>query len=46
MLAVRYYPLAVRQGEPEAEMGLSRWLLHGHKGAFDINEELAYEFAR
>ncbi|PNS21241.1 hypothetical protein CAC42_1020 [Sphaceloma murrayae] len=44
--SMHYYALAARQGEPEAEMGLSKWFLVGHEGVFPKNEELAYVYAQ
>ncbi|KAG8630238.1 hypothetical protein KVT40_001857 [Elsinoe batatas] len=44
--SMHYYALAARQGEPEAEMGLSKWFLVGHEGIFPKNEELAYVYAQ
>ncbi|PSK53895.1 hypothetical protein B9Z65_7701 [Elsinoe australis] len=44
--SMHYYALAARQGDPEAEMGLSKWFLVGHEGVFPKNEELAYVYAQ
>jgi len=45
-LSLHYNALAARQGEPEAEMAISKWFLCGYDGVFDKNEELAYTYAR
>ena len=45
-LSLHYNALAARQGEPEAEMGISKWLLCGFEGIFEKNEELAFTYAR
>jgi TPR repeat protein len=44
-LSLHYNALAARQGEPEAEMAISKWFLCGSEGIFPKNEELAYEYA-
>ncbi|RMZ84344.1 hypothetical protein DV738_g547, partial [Chaetothyriales sp. CBS 135597] len=44
-LSMHYYNLAARQGEPEAEMGISKWFLCGQEGVFEKNETLAFEYA-
>jgi TPR repeat protein len=46
VLSMHYNALASRQGEPEADMAISKWFLCGHEPDFPKNEELAYEFAR
>ncbi|KAJ9658923.1 hypothetical protein H2201_007573 [Coniosporium apollinis] len=45
-LSLHYNALAARQGEPEAEMAISKWFLCGYEGVFEKNEELAYTYAR
>lgn len=45
LLSVQYYSLAAQQGEPEADMALSKWFLCGAEGAFDKDEALARTFA-
>ncbi|KAI5118431.1 hypothetical protein M0805_009709 [Coniferiporia weirii] len=47
LMSVQYYSLASRQGEPEADMALSKWFLCGAEGAngFAKDEGLAYTFA-
>ncbi|KAL2356139.1 hypothetical protein BJ546DRAFT_948121 [Cryomyces antarcticus] len=45
-LSLHYYALAARQGEPEADMAISKWFLCGYEGVFDKNEELAYTYAQ
>ena len=45
-LSLHYSVLAARQGEPEAEMGISKWFLCGFEGMFEKNEELAFMYAR
>lgn len=44
-LSLHYNSLAARQGEPEAEMAISKWFLCGFEGIFNKNEELAYTYA-
>ncbi|KAF2277572.1 HCP-like protein [Westerdykella ornata] len=46
ILSLHYNALASRQGEPEADMAISKWFLCGYDGEFAKNEELAYEYAR
>ena len=45
-LSLHYSALAARQGEPEAEMGISKWFLCGFEGIFEKNEELAFAYAQ
>lgn len=45
-LSLHYSALAARQGEPEAEMGVSKWFLCGFEGLFEKNEELAFTYAQ
>ena len=45
-LSLHYNNLAARQGEPEAEMAISKWFLSGYEGVFRKNEELAFMYAR
>lgn len=45
-LSMHYNRLAARQGEPEADMAISKWFLVGHEGLFPKNEELAYTYAQ
>lgn len=44
-LSLHYNALAARQGEPEADMAISKWFLCGYEGVFQKNEELAYTYA-
>ncbi|KAL3426120.1 hypothetical protein PVAG01_02911 [Phlyctema vagabunda] len=44
-LSLHYNALAARQGEPEADMAISKWFLCGHEGVFEKNEELAFNYA-
>jgi hypothetical protein len=44
-LSLHYNSLAARQGEPEAEMAISKWFLCGYESIFNKNEELAYVYA-
>ncbi|KAL9042612.1 MAG: hypothetical protein Q9180_000483 [Flavoplaca navasiana] len=44
-LSLHYNALASRQGEPEADMAISKWFLCGHKGLFDKSDELAFVYA-
>lgn len=46
ILSLHYNALAARQGEPEAEMSISKWFLCGYEGVFEKNEELAFSYAR
>ena len=45
-LSLHYNALAARQGEPEAEMAISKWFLCGYDGIFDKNDELAFIYAQ
>lgn len=45
-LSLHYNALAARQGEPEAEMAISKWFLCGHEGVFDKNDEMAFVYAK
>ncbi|KAI9676877.1 MAG: hypothetical protein M1817_006716 [Caeruleum heppii] len=45
-LSLHYNALAARQGEPEADMAISKWFLCGYDGLFEKNEELAYVYAQ
>lgn len=45
-LSLHYNALAARQGEPEAEMAISKWFLCGHEGVFEKNDELAFNYAQ
>ena len=45
-LSLHYNALAARQGEPEAEMAISKWFLCGHEGVFEKNDELAFTYAQ
>ena len=45
-LSLHYNALAARQGEPEADMAISKWFLCGYKGLFEKNEELAFTYAQ
>lgn len=45
-LSLHYNALAARQGEPEADMAVSKWFLCGYEGIFEKNEELAYKYAQ
>lgn len=45
-LSLHYNALAARQGEPEAEMSISKWFLCGYEGVFEKNEEVAFSYAR
>ena len=52
LLSVQYYSLASQQGEPEADMALSKWFLCGSSdtdapgAGFDKDEALAFTFAQ
>jgi TPR repeat protein len=45
-LSLHYNHLAARQGEPEAEMAISKWFLCGYEGIFEKNEALAFTYAQ
>lgn len=45
-LSLHYNALAAQQGEPEAEMAISKWFLCGHEGVFEKNDELAFTYAQ
>ncbi|CZR57627.1 related to SKT5 protein [Phialocephala subalpina] len=45
-LSLHYNALAARQGEPEAEMAISKWFLCGYEGVFEKSEELAFTYAK
>jgi TPR repeat protein len=45
-LSIHYNVLAARQGEPEAELAISKWMLCGHEGLFEKNEEVAFTYAQ
>lgn len=45
-LSLHYNALAAIQGEPEAEMAISKWFLCGYDSVFEKNEELAFTYAR
>lgn len=45
-LSLHYSALAAKQGDPEAEMSISKWFLCGFEGLFDKNEELAFTHAQ
>ncbi|KAK1825021.1 hypothetical protein LTR12_000562 [Friedmanniomyces endolithicus] len=44
-LSMHYYALSSKQGEAEADLGLSKWFLVGSEGLFPKNEELAFTYA-
>ncbi|KAL9005027.1 MAG: hypothetical protein Q9188_002176 [Gyalolechia gomerana] len=44
-LSLHYNALASRQGEPEADMAISKWFLCGHKDLFEKNDKLAFVYA-
>lgn len=45
-LSLHYNALAARQGEPEAELAISKWFICGHDGVFQKNEEVAFNYAQ
>lgn len=45
-LSLHYNALAARQGEPEADMAISKWFLCGYEGLFEKSEELAFTYAQ
>ena len=45
-LSLHYNALAAKQGEPEADMAISKWFLCGYEGTFEKNEELAFTYAQ
>lgn len=44
-LSLHYNALASRQGEPEADMAISKWFLCGQKGLLEKSDELAFLYA-
>lgn len=46
VLSLHYNNLAARQGEPDAEMAISKWFLSGHEGVFPKSEAMAYNYAQ
>lgn len=46
VLSLHYNNLAARQGEPEAEMAISKWFLSGYEGVFSKNEMMAFTYAQ
>lgn len=46
LMSIHYNALAARQGEPEAEMALSKWFMIGHEGICQIKHELSYKYAQ
>ncbi|MCJ1444412.1 MAG: hypothetical protein MMC23_004914 [Stictis urceolatum] len=45
-LSLHYSNLAARQGEPEAEMAISKWFLSGYDGIFGKDEGMAFAYAQ
>ncbi|KAI9839747.1 MAG: hypothetical protein M1837_002035 [Sclerophora amabilis] len=45
-LSLHYNALASRQGEPEADMAISKWFLCGYDGVFEKNDDLAFKYAQ
>lgn len=45
-LSLHYNNLAARQGEPEAEMAISKWFLCGYEGLFKKSDEMAFTYAQ
>ncbi|KAL6721204.1 hypothetical protein ACLMJK_000306 [Lecanora helva] len=45
-LSLHYNALAAKQGEPEADMAISKWFLCGYEGTFEKSEELAFTYAQ
>ncbi|KAL8711054.1 MAG: hypothetical protein Q9220_004435 [cf. Caloplaca sp. 1 TL-2023] len=44
-LSLHYNALASRQGEPEADMAISKWFLCGQKDLFEKNDDFAFMYA-
>lgn len=44
-LSLHYNALAARQGDPAADMAISKWFLCGYDGVFAKNEALAFHYA-
>ncbi|KAL8972407.1 MAG: hypothetical protein Q9183_000568 [Haloplaca sp. 2 TL-2023] len=44
-LSLHYNALASRQGEPDADMAISKWFLCGQKDLFEKSDELAFLYA-
>ncbi len=45
-LSLHYNALAAKQGEPEADMAISKWFLCGYEGVFEKDEGLAFTYAQ
>ena len=45
-LSLHYNALAAKQGDPDAEMAVSKWFLCGYEGLFEKNESLAFQYAQ
>ena len=45
-LSLHYSALAAKQGEPDADMAISKWFLCGYEGIFEKNEGLAFAYAQ
>ena len=46
VLSLHYSNLAARQGDPEAEMAISKWFLCGYEEVFRKNEDMAFNYAQ
>ena len=46
VLSLHYSNLAARQGDPEAEMAISKWFLCGYEDLFRKNEDMAFNYAQ
>ena len=46
VLSLHYSNLAARQGDPEAEMAISKWFLCGYEELFRKNEDMAFNYAQ
>lgn len=44
--SLHYNALAARQGEPEADMAVSKWFLCGVEGVLEKNEDIAFTYAK
>lgn len=45
-MSLHYNALAAHQGDPSADMAISKWFLCGYEGVFAKNEELAFTYAQ
>jgi TPR repeat protein len=44
--SLHYFALTARQGEAEAQLGISKWFPWGYEGVFEESEEVAFTYAK